>query len=59
MLPLIGPSMTQGAVIASWRKVAMKVIVFQCPKGALPISRLPRAAQPRNGVMLVLPKSHQ
>ena len=32
---------------------------IQCPKGALPISRLPRAAQPRSGVMLVLPKPHQ
>ena len=33
---------------------AMKVMVFQCPNGALPIRRLPRAAQPRSGVLLVL-----
>ena len=37
--PLIGPSKTQGAVIRSCLSAAMKVVVFQCPCGAIPSTR--------------------
>lgn len=60
--PLIGPPIPQGAVIASWRKAAINVMprhfartngahaAIQCPKGALPIRRLPRIpAAPQRG----------
>src|SRR5215471_11403032 len=52
--PLMGLSMTQGALIRSWRSAAMKVMVFQWPKGAAAMRRWPLGPQPRNGAMLVL-----
>ena len=51
---MMNSPMTQGAMIPSWRKAPTKVMVFQCPKGARPISLWPRAAHPRRGAMLVL-----
>src|SRR6266852_9528867 len=54
LLPSIGPSSSQGAVIRSCRSAARNVMVLQRPSGTLPIRRLPRGAQPRSGVMLVL-----
>src|SRR5947209_4519784 len=35
--PVHWPSTTKGATIPSLRRPAMKVMVFQCPCGALPI----------------------
>src|ERR1700719_1817536 len=52
--PFIGPSRTNGATIRSWRRPATKVMVFQCPYGAYPTSRMPRAQRPRNRTILVL-----
>ena len=52
--PLIGPSSTYGASIRSWRRAARKVSVRHLPKGARATSFVPRGAQPRIGVMLVL-----
>src|SRR3978361_220520 len=49
----MGPSNSQGASIRLWRSAARKVVVFQCPCGALVWSRRPRCAHPRSGVMLV------
>jgi hypothetical protein len=37
--PLIGPSMNHGAVMRSWRKAAMKVMVCQRPCGTLALMR--------------------
>src|SRR6266542_1038909 len=51
--PVIARSMTKGAVIASWRNPATKVIVFQCPHGTRPTTRWPRWARPRSRAMLV------
>ena len=45
------------ASIRSQRSAAMKVMVRQWPCGVLPMSFLPRGAQPRIGVMLVLAQS--
>src|ERR1700721_2911606 len=45
--PLTGPSMTQGAVMPSWRRAPMKVVVFQCPCGTAHTSRLPLAHRPQ------------
>src|SRR6185295_14738958 len=52
--PFIGPSITQGASIRSWRSAARKVSVLQRPCGALAISLSPRGARPWVRVMLVL-----
>ena len=52
--PFIGPSRTNGATIRSWRRPATKVMVFQCPCGAYPTSRMPRAQRPRSRTILVL-----
>src|ERR1700730_2469545 len=52
--PVMARSMTKGAVIASWRKPARKVIVFQWPHGTRPTTRWPRLARPRNRAMLVV-----
>src|ERR1700704_2709499 len=46
--PVIARSMTNGAVIALWRKPATKVIVFQWPHGTRPTTRRPRFARPRS-----------
>jgi hypothetical protein len=51
--PSMGPSNSHGASIRSWRSAARKVVVFQCPCGALVWSRRPRGAYPGNGIMLV------
>jgi hypothetical protein len=44
--PLMAPSSTIGAMTPSWRKAAIKVLVFQWPKGAAPTSRVPRGLRP-------------
>jgi hypothetical protein len=44
--PLIGPSNTQGAVIRSCRNAATKVVVLQCPCGAMPSTRCPLGPRP-------------
>src|SRR5229473_2578359 len=54
MAPVIARSMTKGAVIASCRKPATKVIVFQWPQGTRPTTRRPRLARPRSRAMAVL-----
>src|SRR5438874_9110401 len=54
--PAIARSMRKGAVIASWRKAATKVIVFQWPHGTRPTTRWPRSAWPRRRAMLVGPE---
>ena len=46
--------MNHGAVMRSWRKAAMKVMVCQRPCGTLALMRCPRGAQPRSGAILVL-----
>ena len=48
----MGPSMTQGALIRSWRSAAMKVMVFQWPKGADASRRCPHG--PINGELFTL-----
>jgi len=53
-MPLIGPSMTQGAVRPSQRNAARKVRVRHLPKGALATRRWPLAHRPWVRVMLVL-----
>ena|ERR1035438_6314627 len=50
----MGPSSTHGALISLHRRPATKVVVFQCPQGALPMSRRPRAQRPRCRTILVL-----
>src|ERR1700674_1281634 len=50
----MAPSSTNGATIPRCRRPATKVIVFQCPCGAYPISRSPRGQRPRSRTMLVL-----
>src|SRR5438067_342964 len=40
--------MTKGAVTASQRKPATKVVIFQCPCGTRPTSRSPRRPLPQN-----------
>jgi len=44
--PFIAPSMTHGASSRLWRRAAMKVRVFQWPKGAWSIRRPPFGDQP-------------
>src|ERR1700704_5786144 len=50
---VMAQSMTNGAVMPSWRKPATKVRIFQCPHGTRPIIRRPRLARPRSRAMLV------
>src|SRR5215210_2587770 len=50
----MAPLITKGAVTPSRRSPATKVVVVQCPNGALPTSRAPRRQRPRARVMLVL-----
>ena len=54
LAPLIGPSMTQGAVSRSQRNAARKLSVCHLPKGALATRRAPLAHRPWERVMLVL-----
>src|SRR5258708_39202910 len=56
-MPLIGPSMTQGASIRSQRKAAREVSVRQRRCGTLATSRVPRGERPQRRVMLVLAQS--
>src|SRR5271157_4682160 len=51
--PLIGPSVTIGAVNLRRRRAPTKVVVFQCPWGAEAMQRLPLGARPQRRVMLV------
>jgi hypothetical protein len=50
----MAPSNTKGALISSRRRPATKVVVFQWPQGALPISRRPLRQRPRVRTILVL-----
>src|ERR1700694_2835369 len=50
----IGALTTKGAVSLSQRRLATKVWVIQCPKGALQRSRWPFGQQPRRRVILVV-----
>lgn len=52
--PLIGPSITRGATMPSWRRPATRVIVFQCPWGTDPTKRSPRRQRPVSLTILVL-----
>lgn len=52
-LPLIGPSNTQGATTAPWRRPATKVSVRQRPCGTEAVSGVPRAHQLRVRVLSV------
>ena len=54
MRRFIGASTTKGAVRPWHRSPAMKVWVFQCPNGALALSRWPFGLRPRSRVILVL-----
>src|SRR5271170_4859100 len=49
----MGPSITQGASMRSWRSAATKVRVFQWPCGTYAVRRWFRGPQPRKGSMLV------
>src|SRR5208337_992284 len=49
----MGPSSTKGATSPSRRRPAVKVVVFQCPKGALASKRSPRRHRPRRRTILV------
>jgi hypothetical protein len=51
--PVIAQSITKGAVIASWRSPATKVMVFQWPHGTRPVTRQPRLARPRSRAIVV------
>ena len=53
-LRVIGPSITQGALSSWQRRPAMKVCVFQWPKGAAVRKRWPLRLRPRRRVILVL-----
>jgi hypothetical protein len=50
----MGPSIIIGATTRSWRKAAMKVIVFQDWCGTRPTTSTPRALRPRSRTILVL-----
>jgi hypothetical protein len=54
LVPLIGPSMTQGAAMRSWRSAATNVSVRRRPCGTLATRRAPRLQRPCGRVMLVL-----
>ncbi len=49
----MAPSITNGAVIASQRRPATNVSVFQVPNGTRPTNRSPRAQRPYRRAMLV------
>src|SRR5258706_12941739 len=54
-LPIfIGPSITNGATIPSWRSPTTRVMVFQWPWGTDPTNRSPRGQRPRSLTKLVL-----
>src|SRR3954467_10230350 len=50
----MAPSRTKGAVRPSARNPAVKVVVFQCPQGCLPISLCPLGQRPWLRTILVL-----
>jgi hypothetical protein len=52
--PVIGPLATSAATMASWRRTATKVMVFQCPCGASPTYRTPRGQRPLSRTMTVV-----
>src|SRR5258707_8936763 len=54
IVPFIGPSITNGATIPSWRSPTTRVMVFQWPWGTDPTNRSPRGQRPRSLTKLVL-----
>src|SRR6516165_1779019 len=54
IVPFIGPSITKGATIPSWRNPTTRVMVFQWPWGTEPTNRSPRRQRPRSLTKLVL-----
>ena len=54
IVPFIGPSITKGATIPSWRSPTTRVMVFQWPWGTDPTNRSPRGQRPRSRTKLVL-----
>src|SRR5512133_4144828 len=54
IVPFIGPSITNGATIPSWRSPTTSVMVFQWPWGTEPTNRSPRGQRPRSLTKLVL-----
>jgi len=50
----IGPSRSHDASIRSWRRAATNVVVFQRPCGTLVVSVVPRPAQPRGGMLVLV-----
>src|SRR5215813_2014349 len=54
VVPFIGPSITNGATIPSWRSPTTRVMVFQWPWGTDPTNRSPRGQRPRSLTKLVL-----
>src|SRR6266550_2618864 len=54
IVPFIGPSITKGATIPSWRSPTTRVMVFQWPWGTDPTNRSPRGQRPRSLTKLVL-----
>src|SRR6266446_5632443 len=54
IVPFIGPSITKGATIPSWRSPTTRVMVFQWPWGTDPTNRSPRGQRPRSLTRLVL-----
>src|SRR5260370_727398 len=52
--PFIGPSITKGATIPSWRSPTTRVMVFQWPWGTDPTNRSPRGQRRRSLTRLVL-----
>ena len=51
-IPLIGPSVTQGATMRSRRSPARKVSIFPCPHGTMAIRGARLGLQPRVRIML-------
>src|SRR5277367_3247108 len=49
----MGPSITQGAAMRSWRRAATNVMVFQWPCGTCALRRSFRGPQPRKGSIFV------
>src|SRR5260370_4639291 len=54
IVPFIGPSITNGATIPSWRSPTTRVMVFQWPWGTAPTNRSPSGQRPRSLTKLVL-----
>ena len=54
IVPFIGPSITKGATIPSWRSPTTRVMVFQWPWGTDLTNRSPRGQRPRSLTKLVL-----